>query len=457
MSDALYRVKSWIEEQELLPDSGLVIAGVSGGADSMAMAHMLHRILSPGRLICAHVNHGIRGDEADGDQTFVEEWCREQEIPCRVLQADVPAESQKTGEGLEACGRRVRYAFFESLLTGENDRIATAHTRSDQAETVLLHLLQGAGAKGLSGIPARRGNIIRPVLCLSRGEVEEYCRENGLFWCTDATNQDMEYTRNRLRHQVLPLLREMNPSIEETLERTAFSLKRDEECLNQMAQQALEQVRAGDGLSVKSVQALPAAVAVRVLAQYFQEKGCVRPETVHLEQVLAAVRDGSGRVSLPGSWEVFIWSDVLLAEKTEKAPAAAWETPVLSRETPLGDGRTLILEVFPVSAMKKWIKFHNLLFPIFLDYDTITHSQTLIVRTRRAGDRFSPAGRGVSKSLKKLFSEGRIPVQTRDRLIVLESGGELLWVEKFGVCHRCRMRPDTKRVLLLYIQPQERV
>ncbi len=455
MSDALYRVKNWIEEQGLLPDSGLVIAGVSGGADSMAMVHMLHRILPSVRLVCAHVNHGIRGEEADRDQAFVEEWCRERDIPCRVLQADVPGEAQKSGEGLEACGRRVRYAFFQSLVVGENDRIATAHTRSDQAETVLLHLIQGAGAKGLSGIPAKRGNIIRPVLCLSRGEVEEYCRENSLFWCNDATNEEIEYTRNRLRHQVLPLLREMNPAMEETLERTAFSLKRDEECLEQMARQALEQARVGEGLSVEKMQTLPAAVAVRVLAQYFQEKGCPRPETVHLEQALHAVQRGGGRLSLPGGCQVSVWSDILRAEKVENALVHEWEAPIIGRETLLGDGRTLILEEFPVSAMKNRIKFHNLLFPIFLDYDTITHSQTLIVRTRRAGDRFSPAGRGVSKSLKKLFSEERVPVQIRDRLIVLESGGEILWVEKFGVCHRCRVCPETKRVLLLYLQPEE--
>lgn len=454
MSDALYRVKNWIEEQRLLPDSGLVIAGVSGGADSMAMAHMLHRLLPPGRLVCAHVNHGIRGKEADSDQAFVEQWCREQGIPCRVLLADVPGEAQKTGEGLEVCGRRLRYTFFQGLVTGENDRIATAHTRSDQAETVLLHLLQGAGAKGLSGIPARREKIIRPVLCLSRQEVEEYCRENGLSWCTDATNTDMEYTRNRLRHQVLPLLREMNPAIEETLERTAFSLKRDEECLEEMARQALEQARAGEGLSVKMMQALSPAVAVRVLAQYFQEKGCARPETVHLEQALAAVQRGGGRLSLPGGCEVSVWSDILRAEKAEKMPEAGWEIPVTGPKTLLGDGRTLVMEDFPVSAMKNRIKFHNLLFPIFLDYDTITRSQTLTVRTRRAGDRFSPAGRGISKSLKKLFSEERVPVPARDRLVVLESGGELLWVETLGVCHRCRLRPETRHVLLLFIQTE---
>lgn len=455
MSDALYRVKSWIEEQRLLPDSGLVIAGLSGGADSMAMAHMLHQLLPAGRLVCAHINHGIRGEAADGDQAFVEDWCRKEGIPLRVLRANVPQEAQKTGEGLEACGRRVRYDFFQSLALGENDRIATAHTRSDQAETVLLHLVQGAGARGLSGIPAKRENIIRPVLCLSREEIEEYCRENHIQWCTDATNEEMEYTRNRIRHQVLPLLREMNPSIEETLERTAFSLRRDADCLEEMAQKSLEETRVGKGLSVKAIQALPEAVAVRVLAQYFQEQGCPRPETVHLEQALDAVQRGAGRLSLPGECEVSVWSDVLRAEKRKKNIFSGWEVPIMGRETLLGDGRRLIMENFPVSEMKKRIKFHNLLFPILLDYDTITHSQILLVRTRRAGDRFSPAGRGISKSLKKLFSEERVPVQVRDHLAVLESNGELLWVETFGVCHRCRLRPETKRVLLLYLQPEE--
>ena len=455
MSNALYRVKSWIEEQRLLPDSGLVIAGLSGGADSMAMAHMLHQLLPAGRLVCAHINHGIRGEAAERDQAFVEDWCRKEGIPLQVLRANVPEEAKKTGEGLEACGRRVRYAFFQSLSLGENDRIATAHTRSDQAETVLLHLVQGAGARGLSGIPTKRENIIRPVLCLSREEIEEYCRENHIQWCTDATNEEIEYTRNRIRHQVLPLLRDMNPSIEETLERTAFSLKRDADCLEEMAQKSLEQVRVEKGLSVKAIQALPEAVAVRVLARYFQEQGCPRPETVHLEQALTAVQRGGGRLSVPGGFEVSIWSDLLRIEKREKVPFSSWEVPIRGHKTLLEDGRWLIMENFPVSEMKKRIKFHNLLFPILLDYDTITHSQNLLIRTRRAGDRFSPAGRGISKSLKKLFSEERVPIQIRDHLAVLESNGELLWVETFGVCHRCRLRPETKRVLLLYFQPEE--
>ncbi len=453
MNEILHKVQKWTEQYKMFPLSGRVVIALSGGADSIAMTHLLMQFLPKERIVCAHVNHGIRGEEANSDEAFVSSWCEQNGLDLQVLHADVPSEAQKSGEGLEACGRRLRYAFFEELACEENDRIATAHTRSDQAETVLLHLIQGAGARGLSGIPPVRDKIIRPILSLDRADVEAYCRTNGLAFRTDSTNSDVAYTRNRLRHQVLPLLREMNPNLEQSLERTALSLSRDSACLEQMAHQALETARVKDGLSAAAIRSVPDAVAIRVLSLYFQECGCPRPEAIHLEQALAALHKGSGRLNLPGGLELNVWHDRLCLAAIKTVPEKGTEIRVTGSQTRLWDGRILFLEVFPVSEIKNRIKFHNLLFPILMDYDTITRSRKILtVRTRRAGDRFSPAGRGISKSLKKFFSEQRVPAAKREHLVLLEMDGELLWVEGFGVCDRCKVRPNTQNVLILRLE-----
>lgn len=451
--DAVARVRAFMEDEGMLSGQGRVICALSGGADSMAMTHILSRILGEERLLCAHVNHGIRGEEADGDEKFVWEWCRDMGLALEVLRADVPKEAKKAGEGLEECGRRLRYGFLRELSQKKGGLIATAHTQSDQAETVLLHLIQGAGARGLSGIWPVRGDIIRPVLCLSREETVSYCRENGIPWREDSTNRCLDYTRNRLRHQVLPLLREMNPNMEEALVRTAGSLREDEICLDKTAGELVEKARlpGNKGLSVPVLQKADQAVLIRALRRCLEEKGCLRPEAVHIRQAAALVRQAGGRMDLPGGFFLEVWRDRLcVSQKT--SPQAAWETPVLHEKTILGDGRILFREVCPVSEIKNRIKFHNLLFPILLDYDTISHSRgNLTVRTRRGGDRFSPAGRGVSKTLKKLFSEERVPAVKRDCLAVLELDGEILWVEGFGVCERCRPGKNTQTVLLLWL------
>lgn len=455
----LQKVRRWIEEEGLFPQTGRIIAALSGGADSLAMTAMLASLFPKERILCAHVNHGIRGEEAQADEAFVAQWCREQGLALEVLHADVPGEARRSGEGLEACGRRVRYAFLEKLAPGENDRIATAHTRSDQAETVLLHLLQGAGLRGLSGIRPVRGKVVRPVLCLSRQETEAFCREKGLLFRTDSTNSSVEYTRNRLRLEVLPLLRELNPNIEETLVRTARGFRRDDDCLDALARQALEKARPqGDGeerspfLKTAPLQSLPDGLALRAMELYFRERGCPRPETVHLETALGFLKAGGGRMHFPGGWELSVWTDRLcLAQIPESS--GGWEVPVSLPETRLGDGRRLFLEVFPVSEMKNRINFHNLLFPILFDYDTISRSQAFwAVRTRRPGDRFVPAGRGVAKSLKKLLNEARVPPSQRERLAMLTAGEEILWLEGFGVCQRCRPGPQTRQVLLLRLE-----
>ena len=226
-----------------------ICAAVSGGADSVALLLLLHATNSQPRnalgvgLSAVHVHHGLRGDEADGDLAFVESLCQRLEIPLHIHRADVPgriAHARKRGqpETIEEAARAVRYAFFEQLIAeGHTDSMLTAHTLDDQAETVLMKLLRGAWTEGLSGIypvvlvphATHPGKILRPLLGARRAELEDYLRAHNQTWRTDSTNTDQAFTRNRVRHSVLPLLRGENPSIDQTLANLAELARDDEE------------------------------------------------------------------------------------------------------------------------------------------------------------------------------------------------------------------------------------
>ena len=260
MQQILGQIKGVIAEFGLFPPQGRVIVGLSGGADSMALTHFLvyHTNL---QVLAAHVNHGLRGSAADQDEEVVRRWCEENGIPLRVLHADVKQQARERNLGLEECGREVRYAFFQELADRETDRIATAHTLSDQVETVLLHLTRGAGLRGLCGIPPVRGKIVRPFLRITREQVEAYCRFYHLPYVTDQTNADRGFARNRVRLDVVPALKAVNPALEREIAGMTARLARDEAYLQEEAQRAVEQAKTPNGYSRMELAALPTAGA----------------------------------------------------------------------------------------------------------------------------------------------------------------------------------------------------
>ena len=228
-----------VEKYQMLPEGGRVIAALSGGSDSMAMltALLMLRERYSFTLEAAHVNHCLRGEQADSDERFVRDFCEKQGIKLHVLRADVAAEAKKNGEGLEEAGRRVRYAFFDSL--GEDAVIATAHNLSDKVETFLFNFARGSALRGLCSIPAVRGRIIRPIIDCTKDEILRFCKENSIEFVTDATNSDIKYSRNRIRHTVIPQLKSVNPAFERSAGGCMELLAQDEELLTQTARSPL--------------------------------------------------------------------------------------------------------------------------------------------------------------------------------------------------------------------------
>ena len=346
-----------------LPDNGLLVVGFSGGADSTALAHWLMGRVQRERVLLAHVNHMLRGSEADRDQAAAEAFAREQGLKIEVLRVDVGKLARERGMGTEECGREVRYGFFHRLAPGDNDRILTAHNADDNAETMILNLCRGAGLEGLCGIPRQRGRVLRPLLGVSRKKIEEYCRENGLRYVTDSSNLTDGYTRNKLRHQVLPVLKGLNPRFIQAAAGTAELLVRDRDCLMGQAEALLEGARGLWGLETKALISEEKSVRSRAVKLFLERSGGVNLERKHIEEALEILERGGG-ADLPGV-RVSCAQGVLWAG--DKAGCGPFEVPAKLGRNPIPGGKCVIIsEKIPGKAENPG-KIQNLLFKNELD------------------------------------------------------------------------------------------
>lgn len=437
-----------------LPQQGLIVVGFSGGADSTALCHWLLGKVDPRRLVLAHVNHQLRGEESQRDEEVCRAFAKGHGLRLEVLREDVAALARQEGLGLEECGRNVRYLFFENLAPGREDRILTAHNANDNLETILLHLCRGTSLPGLLGIPYSRGKVLRPLLKVPREEIEAYCRREGLSYVTDSSNLSQKYTRNRLRHQVLPVLEELNPQVLEAVSRMVGTLSQDESFLEEQASSLLKKARVPWGLDAALLGTSHRAVRTRALRSFCREQGIPPLEKQHVDALCRCLAQG-GETGLPGGFLAQCSQGVLSLKK----PGSARETEGFSREVTLGKtdlpcGKTLFLQVKPLSQGENSPKIHNLLFKNALDYDIITGN--LRARSRREGDCFSPAGRRLSKSMKQLFQEQKIPVLQRGRVVLLEVAGQLVFCEGVGPAEGFQVTGRTKRALLVDIRERER-
>ena len=295
----------WPDFSDMLPRGARVLCAVSGGADSMFLLHRLARMREARELAlhAAHFNHMLRGEESDRDARFTLAQCEALGVPCALGQGNVAEFAAERSLGLEDAARRLRYRFLEETADALGcDRIATAHTADDNAETLLMNLCRGAGARGLGGIPPVRGRFIRPLLRTERSEIEAWLRENNIPWVEDSSNRFDDYTRNRFRHRVLPLLKEENPSFLSAAGRTAELLREDDACLCRMADAFLrENLRVREtgerSLSSGALLALEPAVSTRVLRSL-----CGRGLSMERARALLRFAGGAGPgvLELPG-------------------------------------------------------------------------------------------------------------------------------------------------------------
>lgn len=427
----------------MFPRGCTAVVGFSGGADSVTLTHFLwkHAETLGIRLVAAHVNHGLRGAEADFDETFVKAWCAERKIELKILHADVRLLARERSMGLEECGREVRYSFFSGLC-GETGRIVTAHTLSDSTETVLMNFAKGAGPRGLSGIPPVRGGIVRPLIGITRAEVERYCLFNRLSYVTDSTNLTDEYERNRIRHTVVPALREINPRLEEAAGRSIELMRCDEEYFSAEAEKLLRAAETPEGYLLTVLRRAPRPVLLRAIVSAAENTCASRLGYSHILAAEELILAGKGSVTVAGGIQCETDGNTFYVSRPDEAPCRNWKVRVEGEETLLPDGRVLCIRKAPEIESKFENKINNLLFNNLINYDTILSTESY-ARNRQDGDCFRPAGRGVTKSLKKLFNEAHVPPRRRSSLLILESSGSILWVEGFGPSETARVTEQT--------------
>ena len=398
------RLLKFAREQNLIAPGDTVICAVSGGADSVAMLFALYLLREKLgiTLEAAHFNHNLRGEESLRDETFVRELCARYEIPLHVASGEI----RPGKKGLEAAARDARYAFLESLP----GKIATAHTADDNAETILMHLVRGTGLKGLGGIAPQRGKLIRPMLGITRREVEDFLAEWHLPHVEDSTNETDAFLRNRLRHHVMPLLAAENPRIAENLSQMALRLREDEACLSQLSRyETLPEV--------ETLRTLPSAVRSRMLERFLKENGVREPEDVHIAQAEALVFSDSPSASaaFPGGVTLSRQYGHLTANPTGEA-----FTPVTLTCPGSAEAAGIRITCEPAGELAQ---SENLL--------TVCPSGKISIRPRQTGDKIRLSG--GSKSLKKLFIDRKIPAADRERIPVVCDETGILGVYSIGV------------------------
>lgn len=431
------KVLRFIREHDLLHKGDSVLVALSGGADSVSLLHVLLSIKDQYDLNirAAHFNHMIRGEEADRDERFCRDLCEAWDVPFYCDKADIPHHAALSGESLELCGRRMRYdslqAYAEDL---GGAKIATAHNRSDNTETVLMNLLRGSGIAGLCGIPPVRGSIIRPLLSCSREEIEAYCAENGLDYVTDSTNLDDEYTRNKLRLNILPLLREMNPSLDEGVERMASVMRDADGYLDKISSEELKRCKTKYGYSCEELLKLDKAVLTYAVKNVVEEAEAPL-DSLHIGLMIDAMRSG-GSVDLGKGHRAVCAQGILRITDGGAVDDGDFCVPIdtyFPRRCGMDRLRTANVADKDVKINKKFLQY-------CIPCDIITDDT--VVRHRRAGDVFTDPRRGVTKTLKKLFNELKIPREERDSLIVIADGSTVLWIQGIGTSKQAQISDD---------------
>lgn len=492
MSALIRQVRATIEEYGLLIPGDCVILGVSGGPDSLCLLHALRELASAYRvtLHAAHLHHGIRGQEADDDARYVAELCAAWGVPCTVEQADVPALARASGLALEEAARQARYAFLARQARNLGGRsVAVAHHADDQVETVLMHLLRGAGLAGLRGmrpllwldelrlgdedISRGRVRLLRPLLYVTRAQIEEYCREHGLQPRFDRSNLDCTYFRNRLRHELIPLLETYNPNLREVLRHTAEAIAGDYDLLRAQLEATWPNVVRAESrdaivYDLAALRALPPGLQRSVLREGIHRlrRALRNINWVHVDQALAIVRRGNAgmRATLPqGLMLTLGYAEATLASEGYRAPIGE-ERPRLAAEriaVPL-EGRlqlpqsawSVTTRIVPREALPADWERNPDRYVAYLDAERVR--APLALRTRREGDWFHPLGLSNRRQkLRNFFINSKIPQAERDSVPLLVCGEEIAWVVGWRLDARYAVTPDTRWVLVICFAKKE--
>jgi tRNA(Ile)-lysidine synthase len=457
----LDRVRKYANEHQLWsPESRLMVA-VSGGSDSVALLFVLHELASLGAVnLCglAHLDHRIRGEESARDAAFCRALAGRLGLPSVIGEVDVPALAGSNGLSLEVAGREARHRFLsEAAATLNADRIALAHTRDDQAETVLLRLVRGAGPAGLSGIAPRRGVLIRPLLDSTRAELRAFLEEKGESWHEDSTNADWANPRNRMRHDVLPVLRaHFNPRVDAALARTADILREDHAWLVEMAGEAARKiVSQSDGrvsVNLAALNGLPAALARRVALKALETANPGRSYGLEEADSIRLVTAGEALPELAGVRMERSGENVVIQKRGNRRPVIEGfelALPVPGLVTDPGGSWEIAAE----GPLTSPAPLEAALGASRVAVDAQRLSGALHVRSRRPGDRLQPLGMTGRKKVQDVLVDRKVPRDERDMVpIITDMTGRIVWVAGHVLDEGFRVTPRTTTVVMLTLR-----
>lgn len=459
VGDFLKKVKETIREYRMISPGDKVLVAVSGGPDSVALLRSLDLLREELdiSLHVAHLDHRFRGEESAEDARFVVEVADKLGISVTAEAIDVPDLVRRTGLSEEECARRVRYEFLDRTAERVGaSKIALGHTADDQAETVLMRLIRGSGTHGLSGIPpVRSGRFIRPLIRIGRKEVEEFLAELGQTYRIDSTNLKPIYTRNRIRLELIPLLARYNPNISSVLARTGEILAAEDELLSQIAEEELRRrlIEGDQGyvrFSIVGFDGLHIALRRRIVRRTIEmAKGNLLDiDLSHVSSVLRMIsgEKPNAEADLPGVRVERRYSELIATvHPREDKPRYEYRLDLPGEVEISEAGVRLIAEVrdekpeLPVSEEIAVLDLERL-------------SPPLIVRNRRPGDRFRPLGMKGSKKLKDFLIERKVPIEERDKVPILISNGEIVWVVGYRIDERFKVRNETRRVAVIQVE-----
>lgn len=409
-----------VEKYNMLKNGDSVIVALSGGADSVALLDSLNSIKEKYNLTlyAVHINHGLRGEESQRDENFCKTLCEKYGIKLFVRHENVAELAKKNKISEELCGRNVRYAVFEELSKQLSAKVATAHTASDNAETLLFNITRGASLGGVSAIPPVRGNIIRPLIECTRAEIEQYCSEKNLAYVTDSTNLTDEYTRNKIRHNVIPALKEINPAFENSVLRLSENAREISDFLSDMTDKAIADSKCNYGYDCITLLSNHKAVVKNAVSVLCKRYADFSAEQRHIELIIDIMKNG-GAVNL-----------------TEKLSAVSKQGILRF----VSDNKDNQLEEIKLCENTEF-EFCGKNYRVTKDNSDKENKDSInadflnknaVFRTRQSNDLFTYPRRKITKPLRKVMNEMKIPSEQRDKSVVLAVDNIIIWCEGVG-------------------------
>lgn len=417
------KVLKTVKKYNMLSKGDRVLIGVSGGADSIALLEFFVSVKEKYDLdICvAHIEHGIRGEDSVNDAEFVENYCKKLGVNFYLKTIDAPNLAKKAKMGVEEYSRMARYDFFNTI---ECDKIATAHNLTDNIETLLFRLARGTGLKGACSIPAVRGKIIRPFIEVSSGEIRKWCNDNNIPYRVDCTNSDSAYSRNLIRLEILPLFEKLNANYQDNIENFISDVNEDYAFIDDYVKSIYPKIVKNNEIDLPKLNELDLSIKKRILIMFFDENG-YSLNRIHLQSVIdITLKSGKSQIK-ENVFAISAKGKIRIAKFNDLNKKDEFVTKILNID-----------------------EFKDKNIDFYCDCDKIVGN--IIIRAKQAGDRIKPAGRNVSKTLKKLFNESAYPIEKRDKKIVVCDDFGIVGV--IGLCADERVKVDCNTAKILTIK-----